>query len=845
MSDELEKYAIETDQVIDPEFDLVALREKGISLIQKYSGTAWTDHNIHDPGITILEQLCLAIADISYQTEQVISASGNTAFESSPYFNLALARNTNPLITFKDFTDKILEFEGIYKVYYIPSISHPCINGIYDMIVFCDQETNKKDALNHIQSIKNSWRPICSKFETVHFPPQKNIEIQLTLEVNETDNLSAIFDRYVYVIKEFLKGKNHENNFFKQRIFDVSTFSKKISLQLQSADLVAAINQVDITKNIIDISIKDPNQDFVWTLNFDTPYELLLDPKSSITVFNNENLLGTWMASEAKKKRKKPKQSTDNEVFNSGKNSGFEKLTDFYSLQKGMPEIYEQEKDILGKLDNSNSSALQLKGVLSTYDILISQFIAQLEKTFHILNNRQTNLNDLAKEMLSIIPGIEWVWIDFNDKFDGLKPKEKQSRFVAWKNYLQNQKQSLHELVNTSSRTESEAIENRIKTYLFLLQLMGFDLHLINPYFDQLTNFEKASWLEDILQYWLNNRLYRIHVVGEPLQALTQNSEIGFRGMLSKILNTKFDTFVFAQRIPKIAQWLTRNSGTPIKINSNFPDFMYWGRNHKAYQYNEENELVLIGKNSETVAKIGAMLNEEELSDLTKKISDLHDNSEGFCIVEHSALTPNIDENVFGVIISLGSDILLKFDATYSISELYEILNYFEKNIANNEFSFEIKKIATKQFVNILKTEKLYSQIEYYYPSAEQALEGQQNLKKILKVENLEFQFFDTMFYQFQDQFDPYSFTLSICFPNWHENFSNTASKDRILNLLDSITPAHIIIKPHWLNPKEYSNFIMLYEEYSKLTNFNSNANVLRGQLLEILMNSHEINTQN
>jgi hypothetical protein len=109
-----------------------------------------------------------------------------------------------------------------------------------------------------------------------------------------------------------------------------------------------------------------------------------------------------------------------------------------------MPEIYELEKEILGKLDASHSSALQLKGILSTYDILISQFISQLEKTFHILNNRQTNLSDLAKEMLTIIPGIEWVWIDFNDKFEGLKPKEKHSRFVAWKNYLQNQKQSLH-----------------------------------------------------------------------------------------------------------------------------------------------------------------------------------------------------------------------------------------------------------------------------------------------------------------------------------------------------------------------------------------------------------------
>ena len=85
---------------------------------------------------------------------------------------------------------------------------------------------------------------------------------------------------------------------------------------------------------------------------------------------------------------------------------------------------------------------------------------------------------------------------------------------------------------------------------MFLLQLMGFDLELITPNYDLLTNFDKANWLEEILQFWLTNRLNRIHVEGEPLQALTQSSEIGYRGIISKILNIKFDTFVFSQRIP-------------------------------------------------------------------------------------------------------------------------------------------------------------------------------------------------------------------------------------------------------------------------------------------------------
>lgn len=45
--------------------DLLA---EGISFIQKFSGNNWTDYNYHDPGITILEQLCFAITDLGYKS---------------------------------------------------------------------------------------------------------------------------------------------------------------------------------------------------------------------------------------------------------------------------------------------------------------------------------------------------------------------------------------------------------------------------------------------------------------------------------------------------------------------------------------------------------------------------------------------------------------------------------------------------------------------------------------------------------------------------------------------------------------------------------------------------------
>lgn len=44
------------------------LRRKGIAYIQDLSGDIWTDYNSHDPGVTILEQLCYAMTDLAYRT---------------------------------------------------------------------------------------------------------------------------------------------------------------------------------------------------------------------------------------------------------------------------------------------------------------------------------------------------------------------------------------------------------------------------------------------------------------------------------------------------------------------------------------------------------------------------------------------------------------------------------------------------------------------------------------------------------------------------------------------------------------------------------------------------------
>jgi hypothetical protein len=48
--------------------DYNALRSLGIQLLGELGTDVWTDFNVHDPGITMLEIITYAITDLGYRT---------------------------------------------------------------------------------------------------------------------------------------------------------------------------------------------------------------------------------------------------------------------------------------------------------------------------------------------------------------------------------------------------------------------------------------------------------------------------------------------------------------------------------------------------------------------------------------------------------------------------------------------------------------------------------------------------------------------------------------------------------------------------------------------------------
>lgn len=63
----IEPQTIQKVPVLDPAEDYAALRKEGIDLLQQLAGALWTDYNIHDPGVTLLELLCFAETEIGFK----------------------------------------------------------------------------------------------------------------------------------------------------------------------------------------------------------------------------------------------------------------------------------------------------------------------------------------------------------------------------------------------------------------------------------------------------------------------------------------------------------------------------------------------------------------------------------------------------------------------------------------------------------------------------------------------------------------------------------------------------------------------------------------------------------
>ena len=112
--------------------DFAALRSRGLGLLQRLAGGSWTDHNTHDPGITLLETLCYALTDLGFRTDfplqDLLAADGRTGAGASGLFTPAQVLPSAP-VTLSDLRKLVVDIPGVRNAW-IERVDEPL--GLHD-----------------------------------------------------------------------------------------------------------------------------------------------------------------------------------------------------------------------------------------------------------------------------------------------------------------------------------------------------------------------------------------------------------------------------------------------------------------------------------------------------------------------------------------------------------------------------------------------------------------------------------------------------------------------------------------------------------------------------------------
>lgn len=101
---------------LKPVEDFFRLRREGIGFIEQMGSVKWTDFNLHDPGITMLEALCYALTDLGYRTgweiKDLLAPENYGDDTHQPFFTARQILTVNPW-TPDDFRRLLIDLDGI------------------------------------------------------------------------------------------------------------------------------------------------------------------------------------------------------------------------------------------------------------------------------------------------------------------------------------------------------------------------------------------------------------------------------------------------------------------------------------------------------------------------------------------------------------------------------------------------------------------------------------------------------------------------------------------------------------------------------------------------------------
>ncbi|MDX2286891.1 MAG: hypothetical protein NW241_22185 [Bacteroidia bacterium] len=170
--------SIPVDRAFPPSMDYALLRRAGIEAAQRLSGDIWTDYNVHDPGITLLETLAYAITELGYKANLPIEdlLFGPDAEPVEPrdhaMFPAPEVLPAAPL-TIEDYRALIIDrIPAVRNAWLEPVITGAqgvLVGGLYRVLLQLDPARMQQEAeiIEQVRRLLTAHRSLCEDLEEV------------------------------------------------------------------------------------------------------------------------------------------------------------------------------------------------------------------------------------------------------------------------------------------------------------------------------------------------------------------------------------------------------------------------------------------------------------------------------------------------------------------------------------------------------------------------------------------------------------------------------------------------------------------------------------------------------
>ncbi len=191
------------------------LKEVWLDFMQQLSGDVWTDYNTHDPGITIMEQLCDTMSKINKRAttpiQNLLNSQSRKKREeiNNAFYDAVEILPTNP-VTQDDYRILIIDRVQYVKNAWVEPVRDNMqgIKGLYRILLQIDETARTEEGIRRIKeevfALYNHHRNLCEDIESIQVLDVDKIEIFADIDINSEAVAEELLAEILFRLEEHL-----------------------------------------------------------------------------------------------------------------------------------------------------------------------------------------------------------------------------------------------------------------------------------------------------------------------------------------------------------------------------------------------------------------------------------------------------------------------------------------------------------------------------------------------------------------------------------------------------------------------------------------------------------------